>query len=194
MLARSPRNLAVLSFTVFFFVLVVYHQAPWSPSLANEQISLGWQLHAGVFGGEGGSHKNASLGAGKLSPDNSDTKPIYPLWTSDFESDPDAEPSIFPWLTVKGKSKSLVDGVKEDSEPVENWGEYMNKMLDWDRPMLGNHWPPYWDYVGRNYDPNRWEGFERCVVSPTFYYPDLPHEGITNAYAVQGPTGISRFA
>ncbi|KAI9690684.1 MAG: hypothetical protein M1820_009918 [Bogoriella megaspora] len=36
---------------------------------------------------------------------------------------------------------------------------YVEEMIQWDRPQTG-HWPSYGDYVGADYDPNRWEGFE----------------------------------
>jgi hypothetical protein len=39
--------------------------------------------------------------------------------------------------------------------------EYLKDMLDWSRPEHRNgHWPPYEDYVDKDYDPNRWEGFK----------------------------------
>ncbi|KAI9684997.1 MAG: hypothetical protein M1822_005389 [Bathelium mastoideum] len=35
---------------------------------------------------------------------------------------------------------------------------YVEEVIQWDRPQVG-HWPSYGDYVGADYDPNRWEGF-----------------------------------
>lgn len=41
--------------------------------------------------------------------------------------------------------------------------EYMDAILNWERPMnQDGHWPPYRDFVGQDYDPNRWEGFAQC--------------------------------
>lgn len=38
--------------------------------------------------------------------------------------------------------------------------EYMKDILDWERPKHKNgHWPPYEDFVHKDYDPNRWEAF-----------------------------------
>jgi hypothetical protein len=38
--------------------------------------------------------------------------------------------------------------------------EYMNDILDWERPKHKNgHWPPYEDFAHKDYDPNRWEAF-----------------------------------
>ncbi|KAF2084608.1 hypothetical protein K490DRAFT_48677, partial [Saccharata proteae CBS 121410] len=37
---------------------------------------------------------------------------------------------------------------------------YLDKMLQWARPEPDqSHWPAYQDYIGRDYDPNRWEAF-----------------------------------
>ena len=38
--------------------------------------------------------------------------------------------------------------------------EYMRDMIKWRRPKdKSGHWPQYSDYEGKDYDPNRWEGF-----------------------------------
>ena len=39
----------------------------------------------------------------------------------------------------------------------------MKKMLDWGRPTWDGHWPPFNDYVDKEYDPNRWEQFPMYV-------------------------------
>ena len=41
---------------------------------------------------------------------------------------------------------------------------YIEEMIQWDRPQL-DHWPSYGDYVGADYDPNRWEAFPSYVIS-----------------------------
>ncbi|KAL9094406.1 MAG: hypothetical protein Q9165_003256 [Trypethelium subeluteriae] len=42
---------------------------------------------------------------------------------------------------------------------LEDTQAYVEEMIQWDRPQVG-HWPSYGDYVGADYDPNRWEGFK----------------------------------
>ena len=42
---------------------------------------------------------------------------------------------------------------------AEDTQTYIEQMIQWDRPQVG-HWPSYGDYVGADYDPNRWEGFQ----------------------------------
>lgn len=38
--------------------------------------------------------------------------------------------------------------------------EYMKDILKWQRPRdKDGHWPQYSAFDGRDYDPNRWEGF-----------------------------------
>jgi hypothetical protein len=43
--------------------------------------------------------------------------------------------------------------------------EYMRDMLIWQRPENRDHWPPYSDFAGRDYDPNRWEAFEEYALN-----------------------------
>lgn len=35
----------------------------------------------------------------------------------------------------------------------------VEEILKWDPPDLPDHYPPYDGYKGKDYDPNRWEGF-----------------------------------
>ena len=37
---------------------------------------------------------------------------------------------------------------------------YMLEMLNWSRPTWEGHWPPFADYIDKDYDPNRWEQFD----------------------------------
>jgi hypothetical protein len=40
--------------------------------------------------------------------------------------------------------------------------EYMRDILRWQRPKeKDGHWPPYREFVNKDYDPNRWEGFQQ---------------------------------
>lgn len=36
----------------------------------------------------------------------------------------------------------------------------LQEFVKWDRPST-EHWPPWYEYDGKEYDPNRWESFER---------------------------------
>jgi hypothetical protein len=121
-----------------------------------------------LFATEGETHKNEN-NKGQISstPDDEDAKSGYLLATVVSETPPKPGQKAFSWLPKKGKGKSLIDGIKqEDSPEVEDWEGYMKTMLEWDRPKMVAHWPPYDDYVGRDYDPNRWEDFERYVALP----------------------------
>jgi hypothetical protein len=65
--------------------------------------------------------------------------------------------------------KSLVDGVEDmnRTRPATEatWRRYMKNMLKWPRPNWNGHWPPFGDYIGKEYDPNRWEHFDMCVFT-----------------------------
>jgi hypothetical protein len=67
----------------------------------------------------------------------------------------------------KPSSTSLLPALPTE-ESVQR-DEYLKDMLDWSRPEHRNgHWPPYEDYVDKDYDPNRWEGFKLCVILQPF--------------------------
>jgi hypothetical protein len=52
----------------------------------------------------------------------------------------------------------------EPSHDTVGMNEYMSDILKWERPKdKDGHWPQYSAFEGRDYDPNRWEGFPLCV-------------------------------
>ncbi|RDI84453.1 hypothetical protein Vi05172_g5720 [Venturia inaequalis] len=71
-----------------------------------------------------------------------------------------------PYRLGKASSTSYLPALPTE-DPVER-EEYMQDILDWSRPEHRNgHWPPYEDYIDKDYDPNRWEGFK---LDRDFYY------------------------
>ena len=65
-----------------------------------------------------------------------------------------------PWQL--GKMKSLVDGEEDRNRTrISDWTSYVKGMLKWPRPSWEGHWPPFSDYIGKEYDPNRWEYFDK---------------------------------
>lgn len=137
MLVRSPRRLGLLSFVAFIFILAVLQRSPWSRTVIVEQLSLfptaSGSLHA---------------------PFESGQKPLK-----------DSGKGRLPWEL--GKMKSLVDGVEDLNRTrpknESTWRNYMKNKLNWPRPSWDGHWPPFRDYVGKDYDPNRWEHFPMCA-------------------------------
>ena len=135
--SARPRRLAFLSFVAFLLILAVLHQSPWSSAIAYEQLSL--------FPTSNPLHTSSE-------PDQK------PLWESGK--------GRLPWEL--GKMKSLVDGVEDTNRtrPTTelSWRKYMKSMLTWPRPKWDGHWPPFGDYIGKDYDPNRWEHFDMYVL------------------------------
>jgi hypothetical protein len=60
-----------------------------------------------------------------------------------------------PWITDPSRSTPIAPTM---SRPA-NMKEYMKKMLKWSRPTWDGHWPPFGEYIDKEYDPNRWEQF-----------------------------------
>ncbi|KAF2743510.1 hypothetical protein M011DRAFT_430883, partial [Sporormia fimetaria CBS 119925] len=89
----------------------------------------------------------------------------------------------------------------------------MKQMLEWPRPTWEGHWPPFKDYVDREYDPNRWEYFpldngifnatidtlpEAVASSPRVYNPLPDYDSVAykrkwrGAYvSCRGPRGVN---
>ena len=137
MLLRSPRNLAFLSTVVLLFIFAVLRQSPWTAAIAYEQIPL--------FGsGPGSKNPHSSTPA----PGSDDTGYQTPVTGS----------RRLPWEL--GSKKSLVDGEEDKNRTkVEDWRDYLQGMLKWPRPSYNPHWPPFSEFFGKGYDPNRWEHF-----------------------------------
>jgi hypothetical protein len=65
-------------------------------------------------------------------------------------------------------SRLRPQGLK-DSKSFVSVDEYMGDILRWERPNeREGHWPPYKDFINRDYDPNRWEGFQLYVKLLSF--------------------------
>jgi hypothetical protein len=58
-------------------------------------------------------------------------------------------------------SRLMPSKLSKESKSNVGFDEYMRDMLKWERPReKEGHWPSYRDFVNRDYDPNRWEGFQ----------------------------------
>jgi hypothetical protein len=134
MLLRSPRNLAFLSTVVLLFIFAVLRQSPWTAALSYEQIPL--------FTSSADFHKETPA-----APGNDGSGYQTPVTT----------PRL-PWEL--GRKKSFVDGEADRNKTkVSDWRSYLQEMLQWPRPNYNQHWPPFSEFIGKGYDPNRWEHF-----------------------------------
>ncbi|KAF1991239.1 hypothetical protein K402DRAFT_400700 [Aulographum hederae CBS 113979] len=67
---------------------------------------------------------------------------------------------LLPSKTVEPATTSASTAFSVEATPTD-MNEYMKDLLTWYRPADSNgHDPPYDDFVGREYDPNRWESFD----------------------------------
>jgi hypothetical protein len=99
-----------------------------------------------------------------------DSRPARPLREAEFAvpvpTQPQDPPREEPRVRTEHGSE-YVPQAADDGEEVRGLDieEYMKDMLIWQRPEnKDGHWPPYQDYIGRNYDPNRWEAFDEFVA------------------------------
>lgn len=70
-----------------------------------------------------------------------------------------------PWQNVKafngsdGPIKSFKKLAFEDQE------NFVKDLTTWSTLEIDNHWPSWDAYDDLDYDPNRWEGFDWCVLT-----------------------------
>ncbi|KAL5401368.1 hypothetical protein PMIN06_011844 [Paraphaeosphaeria minitans] len=166
MVVRRPGRVALLLFVAgLAWFAVVATRSSWVrarayvgqrvPGRGFAPVELEQQLERGRVGGEDGlgdggfEGADASFWGGRgVSTEDigASEASVLRTWTA----------AALPWETV-GRV-----GSKLDYEDVNLGDEkkYMEGMLDWNRPSWVGHWPPFEDYIGRDYDPNRWEEFE----------------------------------
>jgi hypothetical protein len=160
MLVRSPRRFAILACAAFAFIFIILQQSPWATERVYERIPL--------FKSD--SRPNQSPIS---NPGEQVQAPIEDAWQhavpaatpSRVEDDKPVEASptpvasstkkLPPWVTAPSRTASYVPPTPRPS----NMKEYMQKMLNWGRPSWDGHWPPFSDYIDKEYDPNRWEQF-----------------------------------
>jgi hypothetical protein len=169
MLVRSPRRFVIFCFLGLTFLFIVLQQSPWAqervyerlpvlksenrpdlswiPGLGRDRLKAhpqdAWQ-HAVPAAMTGGADiALIGTGAGALPQ-------ILP------SASPRPTESHPPWVTAPSRTGFMAPATPRPT----NIKEYMQSMLKWDRPTWDGHWPPFQDYVDKQYDPNRWEQFD----------------------------------
>jgi hypothetical protein len=163
MLVRSPRRFMLFSFAAFLFIFVVIQRSPWAHDNVYVQMPLL----------QSGGRPNLSAIIGGLNHDRIQAhledawhhvlpKPIHsPSAAVETKLNASKASAALveshpPWVTAPSRTEM-------PSAPFArptNMKEYMKSMLKWNRPSWDGHWPPFADYVDKEYDPNRWEQFD----------------------------------
>jgi hypothetical protein len=162
MIVRGHRKLPFLCCIGFICLLAVWHQSPWTTTRVYERLTLlkDVDIQQSIpSGAENGMWKawsgrpslpkvvNPELVAGNTGS----MKPQELL---------ESETPARPWVTVPSNSILHASLPQDASSWPKDIKEYVKGMLEWDRPNWEGHWPPFADYVNKEYDPNRWERFD----------------------------------
>jgi hypothetical protein len=153
MLVRSPRRLAFFSLVAFVCIIAVLQQSPWASTSVYEQLPLFYSSPTNSTPSPDSSPSlspNSSLENNPGRPQGQETVDAE-LQTAETSTKPPP-----PWSTANSKPSPLDYSPPRPSDLKE----YMKEMLLWRRPNWEGHWPPFWDYIDKGYDPNRWEAFE----------------------------------
>jgi hypothetical protein len=157
MLVRSPRRLAFFSLVAFVCIIAVLQQSPWASTSVYEQLPLFYSSPSSPTpspDSRPSSSPNSSL---ENNPNVASGRPQdQEVVDAELQNTGTSNKPLPPWTTASSKPSPL------DYSPPQptNLKEYMKEMLNWRRPSWDGHWPPFLDYVDKEYDPNRWEEFE----------------------------------
>lgn len=76
-------------------------------------------------------------------------------------SKPTATDSSTTSLAPASTETTFEESVAIPHEPYEQvYSKIQELIKSWTPPNIGGHWPPYDGYADKNYEPNRWEGFD----------------------------------
>jgi hypothetical protein len=163
MVVRSHRKLVLLSCLGFAFLLGAWHRSQWTTMNVYERLThvKGAGKYSIQYGNENGAGRKWFDGLSIPKVMNSE---LAAGGTGTVDSQEPLERENFPstpwWVTVPSKSNSNASRPQDAPSWPKDLKRYMSGMLKWDRPNWEGHWPPFADYVDKEYDPNRWEQFE----------------------------------
>lgn len=161
MFVRSPRRLAILSFVAFVFILAVLQRSPWAKERVYEQVSLlneAYRGHQQPVPNSSQEQLQAHLEDAwqhAVPPATPTPSPSQTLKSPSSEPVSKTKP-LPPWVTAPSRIGNFIPPFPKPTDVRE----YMKKMLKWGRPSWDGHWPPFSDYIDKEYDPNRWEQFD----------------------------------
>ncbi|KAF2871223.1 hypothetical protein BDV95DRAFT_595095 [Massariosphaeria phaeospora] len=157
MLVRSSRRFALLCFVAFIVVLAVLRQTPFDR--APREYEQGPLHHAS----SSNTYPSDLLSQNRLDQGPKNQADVYdaPLTAGGAESGA----TLVKGYDAQKPTKATLPWMRK-MKPVEspppkppNVKEYIKQMLKWGRPTWDGHWPPFGDYIDKEYDPNRWEQF-----------------------------------
>lgn len=137
-----------------FFLLVLWHRELWASARMYIRLAL-FRVEEQKPGAD--ADDTARSGEGKIPPSTPNMEDAE-LLRNKQEATAIQKPINPPWVT----QPSVSDTVAPYQKP--NWPAYikayLKELLNWDRLVSEDHWPPWVDYVYKEYDPNRWEALE----------------------------------
>jgi hypothetical protein len=164
----------LLSFVAFIFIFVVVQRSPWAHQNVYVQLPLSHSSSrpnlSSIIGGLNNDRLQAQLEDAwrHVMPAPRPSAVDAQLVAGGAEAGApivsigDAKPteSHPPWVTAPSRTESVAATFARPT----NVKKYMKSMLKWGRPTWDGHWPPFADYIDKEYDPNRWEEFNLLVA------------------------------
>lgn len=151
MLLPSTRRLALLSLLALFAIALCIRNSPYLANLNYDKI---YSLQRPISGiSKDGFALAPGVDEVPLNKPNQETPTTTRGPAGWYGMASVQTPTSTP-------SKPSPTSTEADALADLSWKDYMKKMLQWGRPGHDDwHWPPYEDFIGKSYDPNRWEEF-----------------------------------
>ncbi|KAL9052748.1 MAG: hypothetical protein Q9162_005209 [Coniocarpon cinnabarinum] len=138
---------------------------PPTPAISEQET--GAIIHFDQVDGPSQQLPNSATSSNPVSDNDAPPSTIpSPIPNVPFEGVNEASPSTFASSTIqleKPSGEPVAGDIPLDhSNPRSRMGTYLQTLLEWSPPLFATlHSPSYKDYLDRDYDPNRWEGFEK---------------------------------
>ena len=160
-IVRGYRKLALLCCIGFICSLAVWWQSPWTTTHLYERLTLLGDVETQQSLPSGDEIGVWKPWRGRPSVPKV-VKPELSVGVSGSMEPQERlglERPAPPWVTGLLNSASNASVPQDAPSWPKDLKEYIKGMLKWDRPNWQGHWPPFADYVDKEYDPNRWERF-----------------------------------
>lgn len=164
----SPRRLILLAVLTFFAILFWMKNTSYSTYLPKYDMPSFTQGDSSGSNNNNDNNNNNHKNDHQPQTETSDRKgglwlpykpgkPAEPAPTQEWEYVEDA-PKVLPSLYPE--TPASTSGIKIEHPSYAETQQKIQKLIDWEPLNTPNHWPDWNYYKDKDYDPNRWEGFE----------------------------------
>ncbi|CAI6295562.1 unnamed protein product [Periconia digitata] len=168
MLTKTPQRFSLFALVTFIFLLTVWTRSPWTTNQVYERVPAFSGKEQHPIPNEPPRPPPAPSSEPVQNPVVAPapvpapaSTPVHDVVDNSTQEDaPQEKPKSSPKANPPWMTESPEAAAKRPGPTVfTDLKEYMKSQLNWPRPNWIGHWPPFDEYVNKEYDPNRWEHF-----------------------------------